>query len=173
MPATATRISSCRTPTARPRRISPPTNRRAPAGPSRRSASSELIAALRHCGDKAHAAGLTSWQHFSPHYTSWQANDDDRGRFGWYDDLAGAVDGLNYQTMGPYWSPASLQARIVDTLWLFGQRGNDFKFRMEEDYAAWMWDNDEVTVPVEDVSAAGAFYEYDVIESYVKSRSGN
>jgi hypothetical protein len=124
----------------------------------------ETINAFRHCGQKARAAGLSSWMHYSPHYTSWQADNDDRGRFGFYDDLQGDVDGLNYQTMGPYWSPASLQARIVDSLWMFGERGNDVKFRMEEDYAAWMWDNDAVTVPVEDVSAAGAFYEYDVID---------
>ena len=120
----------------------------------------ELIAALRHCGDKAHAAGLTSWQHFSPHYTSWQANDDDRGRFGCTTTWPAPSMGSTIKRWGRYWSPASLQARIVDTLWLFGQRGNDFKFRMEEDYAAWMWDADEVTVPVEDISATRAGVQY-------------
>jgi len=109
-----------------------------------------LIDALRHCGQKAHAAGLTSWQHFSPHYTSWFADGDPRGRFGWYDDLANDVDGINYQTMGPSWSPQMLQARMVDTLWQFGERGNDYLFRLEEDLAFWMWDTDTVTVQVDD-----------------------
>jgi len=115
-----------------------------------------LIDALRHCGQKAHAAGLTSWQHFSPHYTSWFADGDERGRFGWYDDLANDVDGINYQTMGPAWSPQMMQARCVDTLYQFGQRGNDYLFRLEEDLAFWMWDTDVVTVQVDDaVDAAG------------------
>jgi hypothetical protein len=110
-----------------------------------------LIDALRHCGGKAHAAGLSSWQHFSPHYTSWFADGDPRGRFGWYDDLAGGgVDGLNYQTMGPQWSPQMLQARMVDTLWQFGERGNDFLMRMEEDLAFWMWNSDTVACQVDD-----------------------
>jgi hypothetical protein len=109
------------------------------------------IDALRHCGQKAKAAGLSSWQHFSPHYTSWFADGDDRGRFGWYDDLAGDVDGIDYQTMGPTWSLQMLQARIVDTLWQFGEDGNRYKFRMEEDLAAWMWDNSEVSVVVDDL----------------------
>jgi hypothetical protein len=110
-----------------------------------------LIDALRHLGRQAHAAGLTSWQHFSPHYTSWFADGDERGRFGWYDDLANDVDGLNYQTQGPQWSAQMLQARMVDTLWQFGERGNDYLFRMEEDLAFWMWDTDEVSVVVDDL----------------------
>lgn len=114
-----------------------------------------LIDALRHLGQQAHAAGLSSWQHFSPHYTSWFADGDGRGRFGWYDDLAGDVDGIDYQTMGANWSPQMLQARIVDTLWDFGQRDAAagrvvYKFRMEEDLAVWMWDNDSVLVQVDD-----------------------
>jgi hypothetical protein len=43
-----------------------------------------------------------------------------------------------------------LQARMVDTLWQFGERGNDYKFRMEEDLAFWMWDTDQVSVIVDD-----------------------
>jgi hypothetical protein len=109
-----------------------------------------LIEALRHCGQKAHAAGLTSWQHFSPHYTSWFADGDPRGRFGWYDDLANDVEGINYQTMGPQWSPQMLQARITDTLWQFGERGNDYLFRCEEDLAFWMWNSDTVQCQVDD-----------------------
>jgi len=116
-----------------------------------------LIESLRHLGGLAHAHGISSWEHFSPHYTSWFADGDERGRFGWYDDLAGGgVDGLDYQTMGPHWSPQMLQARMVDTLYQFGQRGNDFKLRMEEDLAFWMWDSDTVQVQVDDaVDAAG------------------
>lgn len=110
-----------------------------------------LIEALRHLGGQAHAAGLSSWQHFSPHYTSWFADGDPRGRFGWYDDLAGGgVDGIDYQTQGPAWSPQMLQARMVDTLWQFGERGNDFKFRMEEDLAFFMWQEDIWTGVVDD-----------------------
>lgn len=105
----------------------------------------DSIDAYKFIGTVAHQAGLSCWQHFAPHYTSWQANDDDRGRFGWYDDLAGYVDGLNYQTQGPVWSHKDLQDRMVDTLWLFGDRGNDFKMRMDEDYAFFMWDGDTWT----------------------------
>jgi hypothetical protein len=110
----------------------------------------DSIEAFKHAGAKCHAAGVSFWQHFGPHYTSWQADGDDRGRFGWYDDIAGYVDGLNYQTMGAHWSPKMLQDRMVDTLWLFGQRGNDFKFRLDEDFATFMWDNDVVSVQVDD-----------------------
>jgi hypothetical protein len=111
----------------------------------------ESINAYRFIGTMAHQAGISCWQHFAPHYTSWQADGDDRGRFGWYDDLAGYVDGLNYQTMGPSWSPQMLQARMVDTLWLFGERGNDFKMRLDEDYAFFMWDSDAWTGVVDEI----------------------
>jgi hypothetical protein len=119
------------------------------------------VDAFRHCGQKARAAGLSSWMHYSPHYTSWPADGDSRGRFGFYDDLQGDVDGIDYQSMGPYWSPAMLQARIVDTLWVFGTRPDNLRLRLWEDFAAWMFDNDTVTVPVEDVTATRAFLEYD------------
>jgi hypothetical protein len=111
----------------------------------------DSIDAYRFIGTTAHTAGISCWQHFAPHYTSWQADGDTRGRFGWYDDLKGYVDGLNYQTMGPSWSPQMLQARMVDTLWLFGQRGNDFKMRLDEDYAFFMWDSDAWTGTVDDI----------------------
>jgi hypothetical protein len=109
------------------------------------------IDAFRHCGQKARAAGLSSWMHFSPHVTSWFADGDPRGRFGFYDDLQGDVDGINYQTQGPQWSPGMLQARLVDTLWQFGQDGNRYKMRCEEDLAAWMFDNSVVSVVVDDL----------------------
>jgi len=110
----------------------------------------DSIDAYKFIGTTCHAAGISSWQHMAPHYTSWQANDDDRGRFGWFDDLAGYLDGINYQTAGPSWSPQMMQARFVDTLWLFGERGNDFLFRMDEDYAFFLWDADEWTGQVDD-----------------------
>jgi len=121
------------------------------------------IDAFRHCGQKARAAGLSSWMHFSPHVTSWFADGDPRGRFGFYDDLHGDVDGVDYQSMGPYWSTAMLQARMVDSLWVFGTRPDNLRFRLWEDFAFFMFDNDTVTVPVEDVSATRAttFLEYD------------
>lgn len=109
------------------------------------------INAQRHAGQRAHAAGLSAWLHFGPHVTSWFADGDPRGRFGFYDDLANDVDGINYQTMGAYWSHQMMQARIVDTLWQFGGRGNDYLFRMEEDYATFQWDNDAVTVEQDEI----------------------
>ena len=41
------------------------------------------VAIWKYLGDRCHAAGRSCWLHFSPHYTSWQAADDERGRFGW------------------------------------------------------------------------------------------
>lgn len=101
------------------------------------------INAFRHCGQKAHAAGLSSWMHFGPHVTSWFADGDPRGRFGFYDDLKNDVDGINYQTQGTAWDNKEMQDRIVDTLWQFGERGNDYLFRFDEDYATFMWNNDK------------------------------
>ena len=123
-----------------------------------------IIDTFRHVGQRARAAGLSSWMHFSPHVTSWFADGDPRGRFGFYDDLKGDVDGVDYQSMGPYWSPAMLQARINDSLWVFGTRSDNLRMRLWEDFAAWMFDNDVVTVPVEDVSATRGtpmFLDYD------------
>lgn len=102
------------------------------------------IDAFKHAGQKAHASGRSFWMHFSGEYTSWFADGDPRGRFGFYDDLGTDVDGLNYQTR-PEWDCAMLQARIVDTLWQFGTAGNVHKFRCDEDEASLMWDNDTPT----------------------------
>jgi hypothetical protein len=110
------------------------------------------IDAFRHIGQKAHAAGCSAWMHFAPHVTSWFADGDPRGRFGFYDDLHNDVDGIDYQTM-PDWSMEETQARIVDTLWQFGQRGNDYKMRFDEDMATLMWDNDRPNP--EDANARG------------------
>ena len=94
----------------------------------------DAITMQRHVGQRAHAAGKTAWLHFSPHVTSWFADGDPRGRFGYWDDLQGDVDGINYQT-DPNWTTQELQDRMVDTLWQFGQDGNRYKFRMWEDQA--------------------------------------
>jgi len=95
---------------------------------------------LRYVGQRAHNAGLSSWMHFSPHVTAWFKDGDPRGRFGFYDDLHNDVDGIDYQGQ-PEWSIDEMQARAVDTLWQFGQRGNDYKFRFDEDQAILMFDN--------------------------------
>ncbi len=100
------------------------------------------ISAFKHAGQKAHAAGRSFWMHYSPHVTSWFKDGDPRGRFGFYDDIAPDVDGLNYQTF-PTWTVEDMQARIVDSLWQFGKRGNDVKFRLDEDQAALMFDQDK------------------------------
>jgi hypothetical protein len=110
------------------------------------------IDSFRHMGQKAHAAGCSAWMHFSAHVTSWFADGDPRGRFGFYDDLHNDVDGIDYQT-DPSWSMEETQARLVDTLWQFGQRGNDYKMRFDEDMATLMWDNDRPNP--EDANARG------------------
>jgi hypothetical protein len=97
---------------------------------------------FKHIGQKAHAAGKSCWIHFSPEKTSWFADGDNRGRFGFYDDLGTDVDGLMYQTI-PTWSISDTQARIVDTLHQFGQQGNRQKFRFYEDQAALMFSRDK------------------------------
>lgn len=107
---------------------------------------SETIKAFKHAGQLAHASGKSFWMHFSPHYTSWFADGDPRGRFGFYDDLGNDVDGLNYQTNGnpdgSQWSLKDLQDRIVDSLWQFGTQQWGHKFRLDEDSASWMFDGD-------------------------------
>lgn len=108
------------------------------------------VKAFKFMGQQAHAAGRSLWMHFSPHVASWQQ--DGTSRFAFYDLIHPDVDGLNYQSAGPYWSPQMLQARMVDSLWVFGTRG-DLKFRLWEDFAAWMFDNDTVTVPVDQATA--------------------
>jgi hypothetical protein len=94
----------------------------------------DAITIMRHVGQRAHGAGKSCWLHFGPHTTSWFADGDPRGRFGFWDDLAGDVDGINYQSV-PDWTTQELQDRMVDTLWQFGQDGNRYKFRMWEDQA--------------------------------------
>jgi hypothetical protein len=102
---------------------------------------STTVQVFKHVGQKAHAAGKSCWLHFSPETTSWFADGDTRGRFGFYDDLGGDVDGLMYQTR-PEWSIPETQARIVDTLTQFGRQPFGHKFRFHEDQAALMFDGD-------------------------------
>jgi hypothetical protein len=94
----------------------------------------DAITIMRHIGQRAHKAGKSCWLHFGPHTTSWFADGDPRGRFGFWDDLQGDVDGINYQTV-PDWTTQEMADRMVDTLWQFGQDGNRYKFRMWEDQA--------------------------------------
>jgi hypothetical protein len=94
----------------------------------------DAITIMRHIGQRAHAAGKTCWLHFGPHVTSWFADGDPRGRFGFWDDLEGDVDGINYQS-DPNWTTQELADRMVDTLWQFGDDGNRYKFRLWEDKA--------------------------------------
>lgn len=112
------------------------------------------IRVFKHVGRRCHDAGVSCWMHFPPEYTSWYADGDPRGRFGFYDDLGDDVDGLNYQTgryadddpiverRGQLWSIRDTQDRLVDSLWQFGVAGNRHKLRFDEDAASLMWDND-------------------------------
>lgn len=99
------------------------------------------IQAIKAIGQRAHAGGASCWLHFSPEKTSWFADGEPRGRFGFYDDLGADIDGLMYQTV-PIWTPGEMQARLVDTLHQFGTQGNRHKLRMYEDQAALMFDGD-------------------------------
>ncbi len=98
------------------------------------------ISIFKWVGQKAHAAGCSNWSHFSSEKTSWFADGDPRGRYGFWDDLGADMDGINYQTE-PSWSIKDTQDRIVDTLKQFGQQGNVHKFRFDEDEAALEWNN--------------------------------
>lgn len=93
---------------------------------------------FRRIGEHAHSGGRSCWCHFSPHVTSWFSDGDPRGRFGFWDDIAPMIDGINYQGQSE-WPIEELQARLVDTLWEFGQRQQQGKFvpkmRLWEDVA--------------------------------------
>ena len=95
----------------------------------------------RYVGQHAHAAGKSAWLHFSPHVTSWFADGDPRGRFGFWDDMHGDINGLNYQSL-PEWTTQELCDRLVDTLWQFGEGGNLYKLRMWEDKATQQYHGD-------------------------------
>lgn len=85
-------------------------------------------------GQQSHARGVSCWAHFFPHVTAWFADGDPRGRFGFWEDLGADIDGIDYQANSA-WDVPELQARIVDTLWTFGEQGNLHKFRLCEDQA--------------------------------------
>lgn len=99
------------------------------------------IAYCKHVGRKAHAAGSSCWLHFFPEHTSWFADGETRGRFGFYDDLGADIDGLMYQTKAE-WSIEETQARVVDTLTQFGKQRWGHKFRFYEDQASLMFTHD-------------------------------
>jgi hypothetical protein len=89
---------------------------------------------IKWVGQTAHPYGVSNWCHFYPEHTSWFADGDPRGRYGFWDDLGADCDGLNYQADSS-WDVAELQARIVDSLKQFGEQGNAHKFRLCEDQA--------------------------------------
>lgn len=99
------------------------------------------IDTLKHFGQRAHAQGASFWAHFFPEHTSWFADGDPRGRFGFWDDLGADVDGLQYQTR-PEWTIQETQARLVDTLSQFGRQGNRHKLRFFEDQATLQFTHD-------------------------------
>lgn len=92
-------------------------------------------------GKLAHAGGCSFWLHFLPEHTSWFANGDPGGRYGFYDDLGLDVDGLDYQTQ-PTWTIEETQARLVDTLIQFAKQGNRHKLRFFEDQASLQFTHD-------------------------------
>lgn len=98
------------------------------------------VGICKEIGKHAHASGCSCWLHFSPHVTSWFADGDPRGRYGFWDDLGTDVDGLDYQGDGA-WPADEWQARIVDTLHQFGERGNIWKMRAYERLAYGMFDH--------------------------------
>jgi len=106
-------------------------------------------------GQRAHEVGATCWAHFGSEVTSWFADGDARGRYGFWDDLGSDVDGLDYQGMltvftGPpqpphQWDIGELQARMVDTLRQFREQGNRHKLRAMEYSALLSFTNLEPT----------------------------
>jgi hypothetical protein len=107
------------------------------------------IRALTNIGSHAHAGGASFWLHFFAQHTSWFADGDRRGRYGFYDDLGTDIDGLDYQTK-PEWSIEETQARLVDTLKQFANQGNRHKLRFFEDQATLQFTRDH---PDEDDAA--------------------
>jgi hypothetical protein len=85
-------------------------------------------------GQQVHPYGVSNWAHFFPEHTSWFADGDPRGRYGFWEDLGSDVDGLDYQADSS-WDVPMLQAKIVDTLSQFGKQGNVHKIRLCEDQA--------------------------------------
>jgi hypothetical protein len=89
------------------------------------------IAVAKYVGNLAHLNGVTCGLHFSTHVTSWFADGDPRGRYGFWNDLGADVDYLNYQA-DPAWDVGELQSRLVDTLKQFAAQGNHHKLRAFE-----------------------------------------
>jgi hypothetical protein len=100
----------------------------------------------KEIGKRGHATGQSCWLHFSTHVTSWFADGDPRGRYGFWSDLGGDVDGLDYQGDSA-WGAPEWQARIVDTLHQFGEQGDQHKMRAFERFGTLLFDN---PTPTED-----------------------
>jgi hypothetical protein len=75
--------------------------------------------------------GVSTWLHFSPEVTSWFADGDERGRYGFWDDVGTSVDGIDYQT-SQYWDIGEMQSHLVDTLNQFAAQGHRHKLRAFE-----------------------------------------
>lgn len=89
------------------------------------------IETFRYFGQRAHAQGASFWAHFFPEHTSWFADGDPRGRYGFWSDLGRDVDGLQHQAQ-PSWDVGEIQARLVDTLKQFADQGHVHKLRAFE-----------------------------------------
>jgi hypothetical protein len=97
------------------------------------------ISFFRWVGERAHEVGASAWAHFGSEVTSWFADGDSRGRYGFWDDLGDTTNGIDYQGMLTYfaqqptdpqhWDIGELQARIVDTLRQFREQGNRHRIR--------------------------------------------
>lgn len=92
------------------------------------------IEIIKWVGQQVHPHGVSNWCHFYPEHTSWFADGDPRGRFGFWEDIAHDCDGLDYQCVAS-WDVPNLQAHIVDTLSQFGTQGFGHKIRLMEDQA--------------------------------------
>ena len=96
----------------------------------------QTIPIFKWVGQWAHQQHVTTWFHGSPHYVWWGPDGTDR--FAFWENLGADCDGVNYQT-DPAWTADEVQARAVDSLWAFGVAGNQHKFRIFEDTAAYQW----------------------------------
>ena len=99
------------------------------------------IQTFKEFGSLAHDSGCSFWAHFYPEHTSWFADGDNRGRYGFWADLGADVDGLDFQTQ-PTWTIQETQARLVDTLTQFGSQPYGHKLRFFEDQAALQFTHD-------------------------------
>lgn len=97
----------------------------------------------RWVGQRMHSGGGTCWYHGSTGNGAWYQDGDSRHRFGFWDDLGNAMDGLNYQAASS-WGPDLLQGHLMDWLLQFEQQGNRHKVRGFELKASEQFDQESV-----------------------------